>query len=190
MSDIGDVLSAIKALIDDLDALLKTDTAKQGPEIAKTLNVQDQFKDGVSKTRDALIKVEQGLEPVRRVAVIADALGAVFGMVPPFISALGDAAQDTGGYLATLNIGLDGAASVAKDIDGPLKTVANLIDVADNTAESLLAFVDPSRLTGIVDSLKTLVKDLDTLRQDPPGALSSGSSSSSSSTAMSVLAKP
>jgi hypothetical protein len=168
MSTIGDVLGAVRVLIDDIDAVLKTDTATQAPEIAKTLNVQDQLKQSVTKVEDVLTKLEDGLEPVRRTAVLADALVGIFGIAPPFISALGDAARDTGGYLKALNIGLDGAVGVTADIDGALKTVAQALDVVEDTAEDLLAFVDPTQFTGIMASLKTLGKDLETLRQDPP----------------------
>ncbi len=170
MSTIGDVLGAVKTLIDDIDAVLHTDTARQAPSIAKTLNVQQEFRDGVSKVEEVLTKFEDGLEPVRRTAVLADALVGMFGIVPNFVSALGDAAKDTGGYLATLHTGLDGAIGATAEVDGALKTVAHALDVADDVAEDALAFIDPSKFSEIMTSLKTLSKDLYELKQDPPEA--------------------
>jgi hypothetical protein len=168
MSTIGDVLGSVRQLIDSIDAVLHTDTAKQAPAIARDLNVQPQLRDGVGKLQSALKLFQSGLEPVRETAVSADALVAIFGIVPPFVEAMGDATKESGDYLASLGFGLEGVTGPAAVLGDAFSGVAARLDLAVDAAEDALAFVDPTQFTAIMRSLKTLTEDLDVLKQDPP----------------------
>ena len=170
MSTIGDVLKAANQLVVDIDEVLNTDTAKEAPQIADTLGVRQQLNDGATKVEDAIDEFMRGLEPVRRVAVLADALVAVFGIAPPLTAGLGHVVSDAGGQLAALGLGLDGVTVVTGGIGGALKTVGDALDVVDDAAEDLLAFVDAGQIGAIVGSLKKLRQDVDKLKHDPPPA--------------------
>jgi hypothetical protein len=174
MSTIGDVLKAANKLVVDIDAVLNTDTAKQAPEIAQTLGVQQQLKDGIGKVEGAIDQFVNGLEPVRHVAVMADALVAMFGIAPPLVTGLGDVVSDAGNQLAALGLGLDGVKTVTGGIGDVLHTIGSALDVADDAAEDLLAFVDASQFGVIIGSLKKLKADFDKLKQDPVAAKMGG----------------
>lgn len=167
MSTPADLVRDLAALLDSLAALLKTQTAREAPVIARDLGVQPQLGQGVDAVRGVLDKIRATVVPLRRTLLDADALVALLGFVPGLVVSVGDAAGNSAQWLATLGLGLDDAAGAASQVSGPLQQVSGVLDVGVDAAEGALALVAPEQWTGVLAGLDHLMAALAALKEPP-----------------------
>lgn len=167
MSTPADLVRDLAALLESLAALLKTQTAREAPAIARDLGVQPQLAQGVDAISGALQKIQGVVVPMRRTLIDADALVALLGFVPGMVGAVGDAVGSSGEWLATLGLGLDGAGDAARQIQGPLSQVSGVLDVGVDAAEAALTLVAPEQWGGVTAGLEHLLAALAALKNPP-----------------------
>ncbi|WP_295455125.1 hypothetical protein [uncultured Thiodictyon sp.] len=78
MSGTADILRDLESLIGALDALLRTSTAREAPNIARELGVEAQLNSGVDAVGGALDGMDGGLAALGRQLVQVDAVLAGF----------------------------------------------------------------------------------------------------------------
>lgn len=161
MSTTADVLHDLSALVRELDALLRTKTAQEIPNIARDLGAEAQLAQGVDALNQALQQIALGARPLHKASIQADSLVALLACVPGFVSSLGDAVDSSGDWLADLGIGLDDAAGAARGVAEPLEQVSGVlelgIDVAEDTVSMLAPGSWPAPLAALDQLSQTLV---------------------------------
>ncbi len=167
MSTPADVVHDLARLLDDLAALLRTDTARQAPAIARELGAQAQFAQGIAALESALDKIRAGVLPLRKTVLDADALVALFGFVPGLVSSVADATVSSGDWLARLGLNLDGAANAARQVSAPIEAVSGVIDVGVDAGEAAMALVAPDQWIGVGAGLDHLVAAVAALKNPP-----------------------
>ena len=80
MSTPSDVIRDLATLVQDLAALLETQTAREIPNIARDLGAQPQLATGVDALGQVLGEVRGAALPLQRAAIDADALVALLGL--------------------------------------------------------------------------------------------------------------
>lgn len=175
MSTPADVVKDLSSLVNELAKLLETETAKQAPQIASDLGALPQLRQGIDVLKKALDQIRDGVVPLQKSLVSADALAALVGFVPPFIAALGDALQSSGAYLADLGLNsvLGDASRITAQAVGPIKQVSGVLEVGVDVAEDILSLTAPDQWTGVVGALDHLTKALLALKQPPAPAAGS-----------------
>jgi hypothetical protein len=164
----ADVVRDLAQLLNDLAALLQTETARQAPAIARDLGAQAQFGQAVAALQSVLTRIRAAIVPLQHAVISADALVALFGFVPPMVAAIGDAVDSSADWLAQLGLGLDGAASVAATVTGPIKQVSGVLDIGVDAGEAALALLAPDQWTGVVAGLDHLLVAVSALKNPPP----------------------
>ncbi|MGL4410496.1 MAG: hypothetical protein ACRCTU_19085, partial [Zoogloea sp.] len=79
MSSTADVLHDLTALVRELTALLATKTAREIPNIARDLGAQPQLAQGVDTLNQMLKQITDGVRPLHKTSIQADALVALLG---------------------------------------------------------------------------------------------------------------
>lgn len=170
MSTPADVVRDLAALVRELAALLETQTAKEIPNIARDLGAQPQLAQGVDALERVLGEIRAGAVPLRRTALDADALVALLGCLPEFVSGVGEAADSSGDWLAGMGLGLGDAAGAARNVSGPLKQVSGVLDMGIDVAEGAVAMLAPGEWRGLIAALDRLSASLKALKTPAPSA--------------------
>ncbi|WP_374490844.1 hypothetical protein [Zoogloea sp.] len=176
MSSTADVLHDLTALVRELTALLATKTAREIPNIARDLGAQPQLAQGVDALNQMLKQITDGVRPLHKTSIQADALVALLGCIPGFVASLGGAIDSSGDWLATLGIGLDEAGSAARGVSTPIQAVSGVLEVGVDVAEDAVSLLAPGEWPGLLDALDQLSINLLALKNPtaPTGAPSTG----------------
>ena len=168
MSTPADVVRDLAALVRELAALLETQTAKEIPNIARDLGAQPQLAAGVDALGRVLGELRGAALPLQRAAIDADALVALLGCVPGFVTGMGQAVNAGGEWLTEL--GLGDAAAEATRVSGPLRQVSGVLDMGIDVAEGAAALLAPGQWRGLMASLDHLSISLQALKTPAPPA--------------------
>ena len=168
MSTPSDVIRDLAALLQALAALLETPTAREIPNIARDLGAQPQLAAGVDALGRVLGELRGAALPLQRAAIDADALVALLGCVPGFVTGMGQAVNAGGEWLTEL--GLGDAAAEATRVSGPLRQVSGVLDMGIDVAEGAAALLAPGQWRGLMASLDHLSISLQALKTPAPPA--------------------
>ncbi|MFZ4405745.1 MAG: hypothetical protein ACOYOH_00320 [Paracraurococcus sp.] len=168
MSTIGMVIDDMAALVVEFDKLLATDTAKQAPAIARDLGAEPQFDAAMAKAGGVVGDISRWVGRAFEVAVTADAAIAIFGMLPGVVHGFGEAVRSAGQQAQLMDIGLEGLGGIAEQVNGSVESVAGVLQVGVDAADTALAFVNPPALGRLQVSLHRLAEDLATLGKPLP----------------------
>ena len=108
--------------------------------------------------------------PLRRTALDADALVALLGCVPEFVTGVGEAVDSSGAWLAGMGLGLGDAAGAARNVSGPLKQVSGVLDMGIDVAEGAVSMLAPGEWRGLIAALDRLSASLKALKAPTPPA--------------------
>lgn len=164
MSTPADVVRDLAALLTELARLLDTQTAREIPNIARDLGAQPQLAQGVDALGRVLGQIRAGAVPLRRTALDADALVALLGCVPAFVSGISEATDASGDWLAGMGLGLGDAAVASRQVSAPLRQVSGVLDMGVDAAESAVSLLAPAQWRGLVSALDQLSASLKALK--------------------------
>jgi hypothetical protein len=167
MSSIGDVIHDSAALVQAFDALLKTETARQAPQIALDLGAKPQFDEAVCKASGVVNTVAFWVGSAWQVATVADAAVAVFGLLPEVARGTSRAIQDAGAQASELELDVGGLRSIADQMSGAVEQVADALQVGVEVADEALAFVAPPQLHTLQLAFERVAEDLAALSAPP-----------------------
>lgn len=167
MSTIGDVIHDSAELVQAFDELLKTETVRQMPQIARDLGVKPQFDAAIGKAGSVVSAAAVWTGAAWEVATGADAATALFGLLPGIARDVGRAIEDAGTQARELELDFGGLQGMANQMNGAVKDVAAALDVVVGTAEAALAFIDPPKLRTLQLAFNRVGKDLAALSAPP-----------------------
>jgi hypothetical protein len=167
MSTIGDVIHDSSALVQAFDDLLKTETARQAPQIALDLGAKPQFDDAMGKASGVVNTVAVWVGSAWQVATVADAAVALFGLLPEVARGASRAIQGAGAQARELELDLGALQSVADQMGGTVEQVAAALQVGVEVADEALAFVDPPQFHTLQLALERVAGDLAALTALP-----------------------
>jgi len=167
MSTIGDVIHDSAALVQAFDELLKTETARQAPQIAIDLGAKPQFDDAMGKASGVVNTVASWVGTAWQVATVADAAAALFGLLPEIARGASRAIQNAGAQASELDLDFGGLQSVADQMGGAVEQVADTLQVGVDVADEALAFIDPPQLHTLQRAFEQLADDLAALTVPP-----------------------
>ena len=160
MSTIGDVVHDAAVLVTEFGKLLDTDTAKQAPQIAEQLGARPQLDDAMGKAGAVVKDLGVWVGKAWEVATVTDAAVAIFALLPVMVDGIGAILRDVGDDIASFGPGLERVRDVAAQIGGAVHDVAGLLQVGTDTAETVLAFLDPAAFRELADALIDLAARL------------------------------
>lgn len=165
MTQVADVIHKTTVLVEDVIKLLETKTAKAIPEIAASLGAGPALAKGIDVVKEGVEKIIPTIVLVKDVLYQADVLVALFGIVPGLIQGVADIVKLGGDGLKDMGLGLDGAASTTKTIASGIGAFSNGLKVGEKVAESIIEFIGPEAVNGLIESLKHLVTTLDDFKK-------------------------
>lgn len=167
MSSIGDVIHDSAALVEAFDALLKTETARQAPQIALDLGAKPQFDDAIGKASGVVQTVASWTGSAWQVATVADVAVALFGLLPEVARGATRAIQDAGAQASELELDFGGLRSIADQMSGAVEQVADALQVGVEVADEALAFAAPPQLHTLQLAFERVAENLAALSLPP-----------------------
>lgn len=167
MSKIGDVVRDSAALADAFGDLLKTDTARQAPQIAIDLGAKPQFDNVMDKASGVVGTVASWVGSAWQVASVADAAVALFGLLPEVARRASRAIHIAEGQASELDLDFGGLESTTNQMSGAVEQVADALKVGVEAADAALAFIDPPRLRALQRAFERVANDLGALTVPP-----------------------
>jgi hypothetical protein len=160
-------IADIRALVDDLNALLETPTAQKAPAIADKLGARPQFDRGVNQVKTIVDQITTVVRNIQYHAVGADALVALLGIVPPTVRGIGRIVEQSGKDLAQMGLGLDDLGTMGEQMKQPIEVVSCVLETGEAAAEEIVALAGPAELTRLVAALAAMSQKLLSLAVAP-----------------------
>jgi hypothetical protein len=167
MSEIRDVILDSAALVQAFDDLLKTETARQAPQIALDLGAKPQFDDAMGKASGVVSAVASWVGSAWQVATVADAAVALFGLLPEIAGRASAAIRSAEAQAKELDLDFGGLESIARQMSGAVEQVAGTLKVGVDAADEALAFIDPPQLHVLQRAFERVADDLAALTVPP-----------------------
>ena len=156
MSQFAQVIRDTSNLVDAIVDLLASDSAKEIPNIARGLKALPQLTAATNALAKVVADVLGALTLLQKPLLQADALVALVGMLPDFISGLGQVVSVSGAVLADMGLGLDGARAACNLAGDKIGQVSQVLEMGVDVGEAALSLVSPTEINRLCRDLQQL----------------------------------
>lgn len=151
------VVGRVSGLLDDVTALVESDTAKAIPEIAEALGIMDKVDDAVDFLVDLAEEIAAQIEKLKALLVYVDAVDGTIELLEPLFRAVVDLVEYSSEGLEEL--GVDELVTVSNGVKDAAGAIRRFLDVAPHALDILPTGEEFFSLQDTMDELVFALKD-------------------------------